>query len=96
MPAPAFETAVAKIVTEHLQHRADRCEILSAPEIRGADELLARSSALCEVLRSSQGEELAELIASGHLSRSSLRVELNGKVLARHMNVAQNAMASDM
>ncbi len=89
LPAPAFESAVAKILAEHLDRRAAEHAVLAGTDIAAALATRERARALASRLGTEGARAAAPLIASGRIARGTIALDLDREALAEALGCGQ-------
>jgi hypothetical protein len=95
LPAAAFETSVANVVANHLNHAARRHALLVHPDVGAGEDHVSRTRALAARLQSGDGEVLRDLVGEGHLGRGRLTIHLDGAMLADVLDIDPAALARE-
>lgn len=96
LPAPEFETAVAKVIADHLAGHATRHSMLTRPEAGIAEELSRHATALMEEISATGVRAAAPLIESGEIGPGRLRISLDGAAVAKALEVGSDDLDPDL
>jgi len=83
LPAPAFEAAVAKVISDHLSQQAKRHAILKTADIAANVSASGDAAGFAARIASIDIAVAASIIASGQIARGTIVITLDGEALAR-------------
>jgi len=82
LPAPGFEKAVAKVISDHLTKLAKRHGVLKTVSIVEVEGISQKVNELATGIDSTAGRLLAKTIVSGQISKERVRIKLNAIALS--------------
>ncbi len=92
VPAQAFETAVAKVIADHLEARADQRRILGSAEAHEIEDAAERVRALVASIRRQGVSAIATAIASGAVRPGQITIALDRSALAETIGCPKAAL----
>ncbi|WP_339718534.1 recombinase family protein [uncultured Maritimibacter sp.] len=88
LPAAALEARVLDLLIEHLERARNEHRLLARPDPARAGEIGRAISALQHELDGTRGQDAADLVDHGSLTRSEIRITLDLAALAARLGVA--------
>ena len=96
LPAAAFERLLCQRLAAHLGATAQNHGLLAQPDAGTAAALAARASALGRAIGAGERDLVRELVQFVRLAPGTLTLELDRTALARHLEVAPEALAAGL
>ena len=96
LPARDFERSLGRGIADYLQQHAKAQTLLANPDLRKTEHISQCLKPMCDALATGDAEVLRQLVASGQVQVSNLKIDLNLEFLAASLKQAPKSLADNI